>query len=101
VPAEMLNAHGAVSEAVACAMAEGVRERTGADVAVAITGIAGPDGGTPAKPVGTVVIGVIVPEHPIYVRTYSFIGGRPMIKFQATQAAMDRVRRMLTVPADC
>jgi nicotinamide-nucleotide amidase len=96
VSADVLNARGAVSEAVAVAMAEGVRERTGADVAVGITGIAGPGGGTEAKPVGTVVIAVIVPTHPAYVRTYSFIGGRAMVKFQATQAALDRVRRLLT-----
>jgi nicotinamide-nucleotide amidase len=97
VPQELLDAHGAVSEPVAVAMAEGIRARTGADVAVGITGIAGPGGGTAAKPVGTVVIAVIVPERPVYVRTYNFFGGRAMVKFQASQAAMDRVRRMLTV----
>jgi nicotinamide-nucleotide amidase len=95
VPAELLAAHGAVSEPVAVAMAEGIRERTHADVAVAITGIAGPGGGTEAKPVGTVVIAVIVPGRPVYVRTYAFVGGRAMVKFQASQAALDRVRRML------
>jgi len=97
VPTEMLNAHGAVSEPVAVAMAEGIRARTGADVTIGITGIAGPGGGTPDKPVGTVVIAAIVPGQPAYVRTYTFLGGRAMVKFQATQAAMDRVRRMLTL----
>ena len=96
VPADLIGAHGAVSEPVAVAMAEGVRERTGVDVSVGITGIAGPGGGTPEKPVGTVAIAVIVPGQPAYVRTYQFIGGRAMVKFQATQAAMDRIRRMLT-----
>ena len=96
VPAEMLQQHGAVSEPVAVAMAEGIRARTGADIAIGITGIAGPGGGSAEKPVGTVVIAVIVPQQPAYVRTYSFIGPRPMVKFQAAQAAMDRVRRMLT-----
>lgn len=96
VPKPMIQTHGAVSEPVAVAMAEGIRARTGADVAVAITGIAGPGGGTETKPVGTVVIAVIAPDQPVYVRTYGFIGGRPMVKFQATQAALDRVRRMLT-----
>ena len=95
VPRDLIETHGAVSEPVAVAMAEGIRARTNASVTVGITGIAGPGGGTPAKPVGTVVIAVIVPEQPVYVRTYSFIGGRTMVKFQATQAAMDRVRRML------
>jgi len=96
VPKAMIESDGAVSESVAVAMAEGIRERTGADVTVGITGVAGPGGGTDKKPVGTVVIAVIVPEKPVYVRTYSFIGGRAMVKFQATQAAMDRIRRMLT-----
>jgi nicotinamide-nucleotide amidase len=95
VPQALIEAHGAVSEPVAVAMAEGIRERTGADVTVGITGIAGPGGATATKPVGTVVIAVIVPDRPVYVRTYSFVGGRPMVKFQATQAALDRVRRML------
>jgi nicotinamide-nucleotide amidase len=97
VPAGMIAAHGAVSEPVAVAMAEGIRTRTGAHVGIGITGIAGPGGGTPEKPVGTVAIAVIVPDRPAYVRTYQFMGGRAMIKFQSTQAAMDRVRRLLTV----
>ncbi len=96
VPATLLAAHGAVSEPVAAAMAEGIRARTNASVAVGITGIAGPGGATETKPVGTVVVAVIVPDHPLYVRTYSFFGGRAMVKFQATQAALDRVRRMLS-----
>ena len=95
VPADVIATHGAVSEPVAVAMAEGIRARTGADVAIAITGIAGPGGGTETKPVGTVVIAVLVPQQPAYVRTFTFIGPRAMVKFQATQAAMDRVRRML------
>lgn len=96
VPAELIAARGAVSEPVAVAMAEGIRDRTHADVTVGITGIAGPGGGTETKPVGTVVIAVIVPDQPVYVRTYSFFGSRAMVKFQATQAALDRVRRMLS-----
>jgi nicotinamide-nucleotide amidase len=95
VPKPLIEEHGAVSEPVAIAMAEGVRARTGADVAVSITGIAGPGGGTEQKPVGTVVIAVCVPGQPVFVRTYSFIGGRTQVKFQSTQAALDRVRRML------
>jgi nicotinamide-nucleotide amidase len=97
VPRELIETHGAVSEPVAVAMAEGIRARTGADVAIGITGIAGPGGGTAAKPVGTVVIAVLVPQQAVYVRTFSFLGPRTMVKFQATQAALDRVRRMLSV----
>jgi nicotinamide-nucleotide amidase len=96
VPADLITRHGAVSEPVAIAMAEGVKARTGADVAVGITGIAGPGGGTPEKPVGTVVIAVLAPGHDAYVRTFRFIGARTQVKFQATQAALDRVRRLLT-----
>lgn len=58
VPADVLAAHGAVSAQVACAMADGVRRRLSADLAVAITGVAGPDGGTAAKPVGLTYVAV-------------------------------------------
>ncbi len=58
VPAEVLSAHGAVSAQVARAMADGGRRRLGADVAVAVTGVAGPDGGTPAKPIGLTYVAV-------------------------------------------
>jgi nicotinamide-nucleotide amidase len=77
-------------------MADGIRERTGADVCVAITGIAGPDGGTESKPVGTVVIAVRVPGHPLAVHTHLFVGGRDMVRHQATQTALDRIRRLLS-----
>ena len=99
VPAEMLKSHGAVSEPVAVALAEGIQRKTGADVTVGITGIAGPGGGTPQKPVGTVVIAVIAPGAPVRVRTFSFPGGRAQIKFHATQGALDMVRRALSPPA--
>jgi nicotinamide-nucleotide amidase len=96
VPAELLERYGAVSEPVAVAMAEGIRARTGADVAVGITGIAGPGGGSPEKPVGMVVIAVLAPARDAYVRTFNFLGARTQVKYQATQAALDRVRRMVT-----
>ena len=96
VPADLIEAHGAVSEPVAAAMAEGVRERSGADVCIGITGIAGPGGGTPQKPVGTVAIAVLVPGAPVRVRTVWVHGGRTQVKFNATQAALDMVRRALT-----
>jgi nicotinamide-nucleotide amidase len=95
VPAALIARHGAVSEPVAVAMAEGARAKTGADVSVGITGIAGPGGGTEHKPVGTVVIAVLVPGRAPFVRTHLFFGGRTQVKYQSTQAALDRVRRLL------
>ena len=92
VPADLLAAHGAVSEPVAQAMAAGVRARLGAEVGVAVTGIAGPGGGSDAKPVGTVVIAVTTP-HAATVRTFLFLGDRPMIRTQSVVAALDMVRR--------
>ncbi|MEO5894677.1 MAG: competence/damage-inducible protein A [Vicinamibacterales bacterium] len=95
VDAALIDAHGAVSEPVAAAMVDGIRERTAAQVNVAITGIAGPGGGTTAKPVGTVVIAVLIDGHPLSVRTHLFPGGRDQVRVQATQTALDVIRRML------
>jgi nicotinamide-nucleotide amidase len=94
VPSELIAAHGAVSEAVALAMAEGMRRRASTEVAVAVTGIAGPGGGSPEKPVGTVVVAAIIGAV-TRSRVFRFIGEREMVKFQASQAALDMVRRML------
>jgi nicotinamide-nucleotide amidase len=91
----LIAAHGAVSEPVAVALADGIRDRTGAGVAVGITGIAGPGGGSAEKPVGTVAIAVLAPGGAARVRTFAFLGSRPQIKFHATQAALDMVRRAL------
>jgi nicotinamide mononucleotide (NMN) deamidase PncC len=60
-----------------------------------VTGIAGPTGGTPTKPVGTVSIAVVDPNGTARVRTLLFPGGRAQVRFQATQAALDMVRRMV------
>lgn len=95
VPSELIAAHGAVSEPVAKAMALGVRDAAGSDVGIGITGIAGPDGGSDEKPVGTVAIAVVAGASE-RVRTFRFIGAREMVKFQATQAAMNMLRLMLT-----
>jgi nicotinamide-nucleotide amidase len=95
VPQALIAAHGAVSEPVAVAMAEGVRERTGASIGVGITGIAGPGGGTPEKPVGTVAIAIVVDDGPARVRTYHFRGDRHQVKLYASQVALDQVRRLL------
>jgi nicotinamide-nucleotide amidase len=86
--------HGAVSEPVASAMAESIRTQARADVGVGVTGIAGPDGGTPQKPVGTVAIAVDAAGD-ARVRTFQFVGGREQVKFQAAQAALNMVRLML------
>jgi nicotinamide-nucleotide amidase len=95
VPGALIAEHGAVSEPVAQAMAIGVRRGAGVGVGIGITGIAGPDGGTPEKPVGTVAIAVALDEHHVQVRTFRFIGGREMVKFQASQAAMNMLRLLL------
>jgi nicotinamide-nucleotide amidase len=95
VPEDLIRAHGAVSEPVAVALAEGITARLGADVGVGITGIAGPGGGSPQKPVGTVAIAVVAPGSPARVRTFRFPGGRAQVKFQSSQSALDMVRRVL------
>jgi len=94
VPRALLVAHGAVSDPVAEAMARGICERTGTPLGLAITGIAGPDGGTPAKPVGTVYIALATPDGTRSQR-FSFAGGRDAVKWQATQIALDLLRRYL------
>jgi nicotinamide-nucleotide amidase len=94
VPAGLIAEHGAVSEPVARAMAEGIRSRAGTNVGVGVTGIAGPGGGSEQKPVGTVVIAAIV-EDEARVRSFQFLGGRDMVKFQAAQSALNMVRLML------
>jgi len=94
VPAPLIAAHGAVSEPVASAMARGIAERSGSDIGIGITGIAGPGGGTPEKPVGTVAIAVKTPAA-TQIRTFQFLGGRDMVKFQSAQAAMNMLRLML------
>ena len=95
VPAALIAAHGAVSEPVARAMAEGIRAKASADVGMGVTGIAGPDGGTPEKPVGTVAIAVLVGAD-ARVRTFQFVGAREMVKFQSAQAALNMLRLMLS-----
>ena len=93
VPADLIEAHGAVSEPVAAAMADGVRRRLAANVGVGVTGVAGPSGGTAAKPVGMVCIAVS-DDHASRVRTFNFPGDRQSIRSQAAQAALDMVRQM-------
>ena len=87
VPAETLAAHGAVSLETARAMAQGARAAAAADFAVSITGIAGPAGGTPEKPVGLVFIGVAAP-HGTATFKHHFSGSRAEIRQAATEAAL-------------
>jgi nicotinamide-nucleotide amidase len=94
VPAAMLAEHGAVSEPIAIAMAEGIRSRAGTEVGVGVTGIAGPGGGTPEKPVGTVAVAAAAGDV-TRSRIFRFVGDREQVKFQASQAALDMVRRIL------
>jgi len=94
VPATMLAEHGAVSEPVVRAMASGCRASTGVAVGVGITGIAGPGGGTPEKPVGTVWISSDV-EGVVEARCLRLIGDRAEVRQRAAQAALEMVRRRL------
>jgi len=94
VPPESIATHGAVSEPVARAMAEGVRRVTGADYGLSLTGVAGPDGGTEAKPVGTVFIGLAGPEGTAVVRRFNRFD-RETFKFTSAQQALDLLRRRL------
>jgi competence/damage-inducible protein CinA-like protein len=94
VPAEIIEAHGAVSEPVANAMADSIRKIANVDFGISITGIAGPDGGTPEKPVGTVFIG-LSDSNQTQVEKFSFPGNRDRIKFMSTQAALNLLRLKL------
>lgn len=94
VTADALEKHGAVSEQVALQMAAGIRERTGARVGVSVTGIAGPGGGTPEKPVGLIWVAVNVSN--AKARRFHVGGDRAEIRQRAAQAALEMVRRALS-----
>jgi nicotinamide-nucleotide amidase len=92
VPQELIDAKGAVSPEVALALADGIRKRSGATIGVGTTGIAGPTGGTPEKPVGLVHIG-LADERAAKEKAFRFPGDRDRIRQYATQTALDMVRR--------
>ena len=96
VDPELIERHGAVSEPVAEAMAAGALERLGADTAIAITGIAGPGGGTEKKPVGTVCWCVRLAEGDSITRTVRLPGDRADIRERSTTVAMHLLRRVLS-----
>ena len=94
VPAELIQTYGAVSEPVAVAMAEGIRERAGTTYGLSTTGIAGPGGGSPDKPVGTVHIACATPKGTHHVKL-ALRGSRDRIVSLAAGATLDMLRRQL------
>jgi PncC family amidohydrolase len=95
VPEELIRAHGAVSPEVARAMAQGARERLGVDVAVSVTGIAGPGGATTEKPVGLVYTHAVGPGGAERAGDLNFPGDRATIRVRATVAALHLVRKLV------
>jgi len=94
VPEELIARHGAVSAEVAEAMAEGVKRRAATDFGLAVTGVAGPGGGTPEKPVGLVYVSLSDDAHTEH-RRIMLPGDRHLIRWRASQAALDLLRRRL------
>jgi nicotinamide-nucleotide amidase len=95
VPPELIERHGAVSPEVAQALAEGARSRMGAEVGVGVTGIAGPGGSTPEKPVGLVCLSVSGPGESSLTRSVNLPGGRGDIRDRSTTVALHLLRRQL------
>lgn len=94
VDADTIHENGAVSEAVATAMATGARQRAAADLSVSVTGIAGPDGGSKLKPVGTVCMAASTAEE-LVVATHHFSGNRAEIRLQAVEKALQMLEDSL------
>ena len=94
VPAELIAAHGAVSEEVAAAMAQGALARSDARVAVSTTGIAGPTGGVPGKPVGTVCFGWAM-DGRVQTQRLVFAGDRQAVRAQAVAHALQELLRFI------
>lgn len=91
---DTISGYGAVSRQAAIGMAKNIREISGADIGLSVTGIAGPGGATKKKPVGLVYIAVSMPKKTIW-KEFRFKGGREIIKFRSSQAALDLLRRSL------
>jgi len=95
VPAEVLDQYGAVSPETARYMVEGIHKLTGSDVAISVTGIAGPSGGSEQKPVGLVYVGLIVGQGQPQIEELRLTGTRETIRYRTSQHALDMVRRAL------
>lgn len=91
VPAELIDNYGAVSKEVAIAMAKGTRDKLEADYALSITGIAGPEGGSEDKPVGTFYVGIATPED-VFATKHYFVAGRERIRERASYNALQQLR---------
>lgn len=94
VPPQLLRDHGAVSEPVAAAMAEGAARRAGAEIALSVSGIAGPGGGTAEKPVGTVCFGWCLPKGTVTERQV-FSGDRSAVREQTIVHSLEKLHRLL------
>jgi nicotinamide-nucleotide amidase len=103
VPRELLDHHGAVSHEVCAAMARGALEKLGVDLALSITGIAGPDGGTAEKPVGLAFLGLASRDGEritVAVERHTFVGRREMVRQAAAVRGLEMIRRALALRAD-
>ncbi|OHB69311.1 MAG: hypothetical protein A2W23_08525 [Planctomycetes bacterium RBG_16_43_13] len=97
VPEETIATFGSVSHQTAVAMADGIRKLRGVEIGIGVTGIAGPAGGTAAKPVGLVYVALSSPVR-VECKEFRFNGDREMIKLQASEAALNMLRRLLEEP---
>lgn len=98
VPAPLIAAHGAVSEVVACAMAEGALRHAHAEIALSVTGIAGPGGGSADKPVGSVWVGLAATGRPTQAERLQFGGDRAAVRGQTVRHALQRLIEAAEAP---
>lgn len=97
VQSSTIETHGAVSEQTAKEMAQGALKNSRADIALSVTGIAGPNGGTDAKPVGLIYIGLAITNQPLIARQYNFTGDRTSIRQQTVESALELAIEKLSI----